>query len=109
MKNCFSLFNFAALMLASIPMQASVVNVSDVTIGSSSYRAFQDTTTSLVWLDLDNFFASSETYNSISALLVGSDFHLATLRELQTLQASIPAVPANFLSEAAVIRRKLSR
>jgi hypothetical protein len=84
-------------------VQAGIFNSSDVTIGGNSFSTFTDDSTSLVWLDLDNFWDGSNTYNSINSLLVGSGFHLATLTELNTLQASIPAVPANFDSEVVIL------
>ena len=82
-----------AILLAGTPVHAAVIDKPDVVIGTNSYRAFQDTTTENVWLDLDNFFSKGYNYNDIVALLSGSDFHLATLPEMAALQASIPAVP----------------
>jgi hypothetical protein len=51
---------------------------------------------------LDNFWDATSTYNSIAALLTGSNFHIATTAELLVLQASIPAVPANFAAETLI-------
>lgn len=84
-------------------LHAGIINSANVTIGSNQYRTFTDTTTSLVWLDLDNFWHGTSTYNSITSLLSGSGFHLATLTELSVLQASIPATPANFASEVLIL------
>ena len=92
-----------AILLAGTPVHATVIDKPDVVIGANSYRAFQDTTTGNVWLDLDNFFSKGYTYNGIVALLSGSDFHLATLPEMAALQASIPAVPGNFAAEVLIV------
>ena len=91
-----------ALLSAVREADAAIINSANVTIGATSYRTFQDTTTGLTWLDLDNFWDSTTTYNSLVALLSGSGFHLATLSDLTTLQASIPAIPANFASETLI-------
>jgi hypothetical protein len=93
----------AVFALGSLPVNAGIVDVSDVTIGGNPYRTFQDTTTNLIWLDLDNFFFTDTTYNSLIPLLSGSGFHLATQAELDALGLSIPAVPANFAAEAAIL------
>jgi hypothetical protein len=91
-------------LLAGAPALAGVIDVADVTIGSAQFRAFQDTSTNLTWLDLDNFF-QGYSYNLVAFVLAvsGSGFHIATLTEVQTLEASIPAVPANFAAEAVII------
>ena len=93
----------AAVLFGVAPASAGVINSSDVLIGGNPYRTFQDTNTNLVWLDLDNFFDATSTYDSIVALLSGSGFHLASLAELQGLEASIPAIPANFASEVPIV------
>jgi hypothetical protein len=91
------------VLFGTVASNAAVIDVPNVTINSGSYRAFQDTTTGLTWLDLNNVFFTNHTYNTVNTLLAGSGFHLATLSELQALQASIPAVPANFAGEAPII------
>jgi hypothetical protein len=53
-------------------------------------------------LDLDNFWDGSTTYNSLTALLSGSGYHLATLADFAVLQASIPAAAANYAAEALI-------
>lgn len=91
------------LLFGTVAANAGVIDVPNVTIGGGSYRAFQDSTTGLTWLDLDNLFFTNHTYNTINALLDGSGFHLATFSELEGLQASIPAIPGNYASEASII------
>lgn len=93
----------AVILLAGMPVHATVIDSSNVVIGGHSYRTFQDTTTGNIWLDLDNFFSQGYTYNSINALFAGSDFHLGTLPEIALLQASIPAVPGSFAAEVAIV------
>lgn len=93
----------ATLLFGTLAANAAVVDVPNVSINAGSYRAFQDTSTGLAWLDLDNVFFTGHTYNTINALLAGSGFHLATLTELQALQASIPANPATFYAEAPIV------
>jgi hypothetical protein len=73
----------AVLVVSAGQVQAGIINSSDVTIGGNSFSTFTDDSTSLVWLDLDNFWDGSNTYNSINSLLVGSGFHLATLTEVK--------------------------
>lgn len=102
MRTSSFLLLLAVVLCGLMPAGAGVINIPDVMIGSDSFRAFQDDTTNLEWLDLDNFF-SGYTYYGIVALLAGSGYHLATLSELQALQASIPAVPANFAAEAPIV------
>lgn len=88
-----------ALALTAAGMaQAGVIQSANV----GSRTAFIDTTTGLTWLDLDNFWTSTDTYNTVVASLAGSGFHLATASDLATLQASIPATPANFGAEAVI-------
>lgn len=106
MKNSLSLCvaTLALLSAGNSVVQASVIDVSDVVVAGSSYRAFQDTTTGLVWLDLDNFFQDdTATYNSIVTYLAGSGYHLASMTDLLLLMASIPAIPANFDAEAVIV------
>jgi hypothetical protein len=93
----------ATLLLGGVAANAGVITTAPVTIGGNSYRTFQDTFTNLTWLTLDDFFDPTSSYDSIVALLSGSGYHLATLTDLQALQASIPAVPANFAAEAVII------
>ena len=100
--NKIRLFAISLLLVFSLPASAGVVDTPDVSFGGQTYRTFQDDTTSLYWLDLDNFWDETSTYNSLIALLNGSGFHLATLTELTALQASIPAVPANFATELVI-------
>jgi hypothetical protein len=99
-----------ALFIASLTVflcpagsQAAVVNSADVNIAGNPYRTFIDQNTNLTWLDLDNFWDATSTYNSIVALLAGSGFHLANLTELSALQSSMPAIPANFTSESVIV------
>ena len=101
--NKIRLFVISLLLVFSLPASAGVVDTPDVSFGGQTYQTFQDDTTSLYWLDLDNFWDETSTYNSLIALLNGSGFHLATLTELTALQASIPAVPANFATEVVII------
>lgn len=103
MKKHVSVATLVVASLIAVQVRAGVVNSSDVIIGGTSYRTFTDDTTSLVWLDLDNFWDGTTTYNTLTALLMGSGFHLATLADLEPLQLSIPAVPANFSSEVAIV------
>jgi len=102
-SRCKSLVLLFLVLLCGSALPAAVINIPDVTIGGNPYRAFQDTTTGLQWLDLDNFFFTSTTYDSLLPLLSGSGMHLATLSELNGLQASIPAIPANFAGEAVIV------
>jgi hypothetical protein len=94
-----------ALVLIALQDQcsASIANGPDVVIGGSTYRTFVDETTGLRWLDLDNFWDETSTYDSIAALLAGSSFRLARTPELEELQASIPAIPANFSAETLIV------
>ena len=100
--NKIRLFAISLLLVFSLPASAGVVDTPDVSFDGQTYRTFQDDTTSLYWLDLDNFFDETSTYNSLIALLNGSGFHLATMGELTALQASIPAIPENFASEVVI-------
>lgn len=88
----------ALTMSAMAAASAGVVNTANV----GSQGAFIDTTTGLTWLDLDNFWGPTTTYTTLTAALVGSGFHLATASDLAALQASIPAIPANFGAEATI-------
>ncbi|MBI5086156.1 MAG: PEP-CTERM sorting domain-containing protein [Acidobacteria bacterium] len=94
---------FCAGLVCTAPAAGAVIEYPNVTIGVGSYRAFQDTTTTRIWLDLDNLFFTAHTYDSVVALLSGSGYHLATLPEITALQASIPAIPANFPGEAVIV------
>ena len=100
--NNIRLFAISLLLVFSLPASAGVVDTPDASFGGQTYQTFQDDTTSLYWLDLDNFWDDTSTYNSLIALLDGSGFHLATLEELTALQASIPAIPANFATEVVI-------
>ncbi|MDB5800465.1 MAG: hypothetical protein JWL63_1404 [Rhodocyclales bacterium] len=97
----------AALVLATLSAfsgaaSATVVTAGNVTISAQTYGAFEDSTTHLTWLKLDNFW-NTTTYDSLTASLVGSGFHLATLGQLQALQTSMPASPAAFSYDTHVV------
>jgi len=96
-------FTFPLLLILSLPVSANVVDTADVSIGGNTYRTFQDDTTSLLWLDLDNFWDDTTSYNSLTSSLVGSGFRLASLSDLADLQLSIPAIPANFAAEVTIV------
>ena len=91
-----------AFMMPSIS-QALVIESTDVTIDGKSYGTFIDDTTNLTWLDIDGFWDRYSSYNSITTLLSGSGFHLANLVELQTLQTSMPAIQANYTTDALIV------
>lgn len=101
--NRIRLFSLSSLLFLSMQVSAAVVEAPDVSFGGKTYGAFQDDVTGLIWLDLDNFQDGVTTYNSLVSLLVGSGFHLATLPELEALQQSMPAIPANFAAEAVIV------
>lgn len=94
---------FSLLLILSMPALAGVIEAPNVTIGNSSYETFQDDTTSLIWLDLDSFWDDTTTYNSLVTLLAGSGFRLATASDLALLEASMPAIPANFAAEVVIV------
>jgi len=96
-------FAVATTMVMATAANATVIDSADVSFGSNTYRTFQDNTTSLTWLDVNNFWGGTFTYNSINTLLTGSGFHLASLSELSTLQLSMPAVPSNFIADATIV------
>lgn len=103
-----ALGSLVVLTALSAPASATVIEAADVVIGGNTFQTFQDTTTSLTWLDLDNFWDGASTYNSITSLLAGSGFHLATSSELAALQASIPAITSNFATDATITGGNLS-
>lgn len=94
---------FTIVFMTSTVSHAFVIDSADVTIGGQSYGTFIDDTTNLTWLDIDSFWDRYSSYNSITALLSGSGFHLATLAELQTLQTSMPAIQANYTTDALIV------
>jgi hypothetical protein len=100
-------FRWVVCALVLIALQdrgwASIADAPDVMIDGNTYRAFIDKNTGLTWLDLDNFWDETSTYNSIVTLLTGSGFRIARTSELEGLQASIPAIPANFSAEALIV------
>jgi hypothetical protein len=79
---------------------ATIIDAQDVLFGGNTYSAFEDDTTSLIWLDLENFFG--RTYNETTSELLDSGFHLASLEELLDLQASMPANPSTFSHDYSV-------
>ena len=93
----------AVLFFNAGKVEAGVIDSTDVWIDGNPYSTFVDDTTGLTWLDLDNFWDGTSTYNSIVNLLSGSGFHLANYTEMLALQLSIPAIPANFASEVMII------
>jgi len=103
MKYYPTLAALALLLLAVGPAPAGIIDVSDVTVGVNTYHAFQDTTTGKTWLDLDSFWNSPNSYNSIVGFLAGSGYHLATLAELQQLQTSVGANPATFSNDVQIM------
>ena len=105
--NRFILISLALLGLSVSSANASVVDSADVSFGSMTYTTFIDTTTSLTWLDLDNFYLGY-TFNSVKTALIGSGFHIANEAEMLGLESSIPIVPANFAAEAAIVGGNLA-
>ena len=61
---------------------------------------FSDTSTGYQWQDISTFWGTDTS--SMSALLKPG-FHFASLTELNTLQLSAPAIPGNFVSDAAAM------
>ena len=58
----------AVAALGALPAKAGIVNIANVSVNGSPYRAFQDTTTGLAWLDLDNLFFTDTTYTTLAFL-----------------------------------------
>ena len=96
----------AGLALAAtfaVPAGATVVEHADVIIGGTTYRAFEESSNGRVWLDLDNFFSTAFTFNSMKAVLAGSDFHIATVAEMQSLGASMDGGAATFAHDVEIV------
>jgi len=94
MKNIIGRVVITGFLLAGVgaPLHAGVIDAPDLVIGSRLYTTFVDDTTGLTWLDLDNFWGS-DTIDTVTADLTGSDFHVATDVDLSPLRASIGLVP----------------
>ncbi|WP_321392106.1 PEP-CTERM sorting domain-containing protein [Emcibacter sp.] len=97
----------ATLLMASSAIattsEAGVIDISDVTIKGQQFRAFQDNTTGYTWLDLDNFWNDSWTYNSLVSFFAGTDYKLANQIEIDGLHLSVPANPATAVSEFIIM------
>lgn len=81
-----------------------IINVPDI----AGYGVFEDTSTSLVWLDLDNF--SGKSYNEMAAAAIAAGFTVATRAELDPLLASLPLPnAATWDSYAAIMGQSPTR
>lgn len=69
--------------------QAGVVNSADVVIGGNTYHTFEDDVSGLTWLDLDNFWDATTTYNDVESMFASTNFHIATLSDITALESSI--------------------
>jgi hypothetical protein len=105
MFRAIKLLAMSTAFLVSLVWQAqsTVIDSANVNIDGRSYRTFIDQSTNLTWLDLDNFWDSTSTYNSITSTLSGSRFHLANMIDISKLQLSIPGVPSNFSNEVLIV------
>ncbi len=65
---------------------------------------FTDQSTGLVWIDLDNYWGSGLTYDSIQTSLDGSGFHIATGDGLLALQSSAGSNPADFSTNKSIMQ-----
>ncbi|WP_293370552.1 PEPxxWA-CTERM sorting domain-containing protein [Phenylobacterium sp.] len=86
-----------SLLLAASGASAALVAHSDV----DGFGAFEDTSTGLVWLRLDNFF--NETPDQMLAAANGAGFSLADESQVQALTSSNPVSDdASWLAVEAV-------
>ena len=97
MKKYFVVLILGAFLTFARPADALIVDLPDM--GSTGF--FKDLTTGYIWMDIDNFFG--QTYSSISSSLSGSDFHLASLSEINQLKLSAPAELALFDAHSAIM------
>lgn len=83
---------FLGLILSINSMaNAGIIEHSDINVNGSLFNTYYDQTTNLTWLDIDswqNFGVAS--YETISDYLSGTNFHIATLDDVNTLLSSIP-------------------
>lgn len=103
--NIKSILGAIGVSMLGLPIaaQAAVIESSNVTIDGSSYETFLDDTTNLIWLDIDSFWNTANTYNTITTLLSGSGFHIANFQEIDDLQLSMPAIPSTFTDDAVIV------
>jgi PEP-CTERM motif len=73
---------------------------SNATLVNNNNGTFTDSSTGYVWQNISTFYGVDSS--NMSSLLL-SGFHFASLAELNTLQASAPAIAANYQADAAAM------
>lgn len=84
--------------------QAAVVNAANV----GGYRTFQDTSSGLVWLDMDNFFDGATGTGSMTGLqsmaaAQAAGFQVATRAQVQALLNTLPLTGGEWASYANIM------
>lgn len=101
-----AIFGLCALALTASTGFAAVIDVADVNIGGNNYRAFQDVDSNRVWLDLDNFLnynGNPQSFDSLTTLLAGSGYRVATLADVQALNSSMTSSSDTWLTMAQIM------
>ncbi len=96
----------AAIVLATAfgSSHAAVVNSANV----GSYRTFQDTSSGLVWLDMDNFFDSATGTGSMTGLqsmaaAQAAGFQVATRAQVQAMLNTLPLTGGQWAGYASIM------
>ncbi|TXH04846.1 MAG: PEP-CTERM sorting domain-containing protein [Rhodocyclaceae bacterium] len=92
------------LAVAGMNANAAVVNSSDI----NGLRTFSDTSTGMVWMDLDNYFDSATGTGSMTGLQMisaaqAAGFTVATRSQVQSLLDTLPLTGGEWSSYAAVM------
>ena len=90
-------------MMSAAPGEAAIIDYADV----SGYGTFQDQSTGLVWLDLDNFFGL--TYDEMAAAGQAAGFTVATPSEVVNLLGTLPLTGGEWSSYALIMGQAPNR
>jgi len=90
-------------MMSAAPSEATIIDYADV----SGYGTFQDQSTGLVWLDLDNFFGL--TYDQMAYARQAAGFTVATPSEVVNLLGTLPLTGGEWGSYAVIMGQAPNR
>src|SRR5574343_1499909 len=92
------------LAIAGMNANAAIVNSGDI----NGLHTFSDTSTGMVWMDLDNYFDSATGTGSMTGLQMisaaqAAGFTVATLSQVQSLLDTRPLTGGEWSSYAAIM------
>ncbi len=86
------------VFFASGYAKAGLIESVDINLNGNDYSTYSDTISNFSWLDLDNWFQTGASFNSVTAELNGTGYQIATLEQINAmvLSAAFDGTQTNF-------------